>query len=336
MNRLRFLILLTAGAAVFGALGTRADDNPQVIIRVAGDHLDFLVGDELVGRYHKGPRAAKPYFWPLNAPGGVAVTRGWPMVPAQQGQSTDHPHQKSAWFCHGDIIPEGLDIKDKIKGIEGVDFWSEARGHGRIVCTKVDKPVMKGNHARIVTHNEWQTAGGTKILDETRAISLFPIGGARLFVFDIDLHARVCPITFGDTKEGSFGVRVSDAITETRGKGKLVNADGKVGMKECWGRRSGWCDYSGPIGGKSVGITLFDHTDNPYPACWHSRDYGLMAANPFGRQHSGFPDEKGKTDLVTLDKGKYLHFRYGMLIHPGDVKTGNVADLYAAYLKLKR
>jgi hypothetical protein len=330
------LALLAAAIASLGAVAPRTAEKPQVTIRPADDHVDFLVGGELAARYNKGPAVAKPYFWPLYAPGGVAVTRAWPMVPAKEGESTDHPHQKSAWFCHGDVIPEGLEVKDKIQGVRGVDFWSEARGHGRIVCTRVEKPVVEGDHGRVVAHNEWRTADGTKILDETRTIHLHNLGGARLFVFDIDLSAGVCPITFGDTKEGALGVRVNDAMTETRGKGRLVNADGKVGMKECWGRRSAWCDYSGSVGGKPVGITLFDHPDNPAPACWHSRDYGLMAANPFGRQHSGFPGEKGKTDLVKLAKGKHLRFRYGMLVHAGDVKTGRVAELYAAYLKLKR
>jgi hypothetical protein len=107
-------------------------------------------------------------------------------------------------------------------------------------------------------------------------------------------------------------------------------------MRECWGRRSAWCDYSGPIQGNVAGIAIFDHPDNPYPAGWHSRDYGLMAANPFGRSKSGFPAVQGDTDLVKLAKGKHLKFRYGILIHPGDVKDGKVADYYQRFVKLAR
>src|SRR5262249_23154545 len=153
---------------------------------------------------------AKPYLWPLNAPGGVTVTRAWPMEPAKPGGSTDHPHQKSAWFCHGDVIPEGLPLKDKIRGVKGVDFWSEAKGHGQIVCTDVQTPTQGRQAAAVSTKNEWRTADGAKILDETRTIHLHDLGKAWLFVFDIDLNASVVPVTFGDTKEGSFGVRVSD------------------------------------------------------------------------------------------------------------------------------
>ena len=111
-----------------------------VNIETAKDHIDFRVGKDLVTRYHIGPDVAKPYFWPLNAPDGVPVTRAWPMEKAKPGEQTDHVHQKSGWFSHGDVIPEGIEVKQKIKGIKGVDFWSEAAGHGRIVCVKVGEP----------------------------------------------------------------------------------------------------------------------------------------------------------------------------------------------------
>src|SRR5437660_11325075 len=109
------------------------------------------------------------------------------MQPLLPGGSKDHPHQKSAWFCHGDVIPEGLELKDKIKGIKGVDFWSEAKGHGRIICTKVGAPVVEKSKAGVETLNEWRTADGTKILDETRKIFFHDFGKARLIVLDIAL-----------------------------------------------------------------------------------------------------------------------------------------------------
>ena len=171
-------------------------------------------------------------------------------------------------------------------------------------------------------------------MDDMRAIHFHNFGDTRLFVFNIDLHASVCSITFGDTKEGSFGVRVNDLIREQGGKGKIENAEGNVGEKNCWGRISAWCDYSGPIDDKTVGIAVLADPKNPYPSCWHARGYGLMAANPFGRARSGFPAMKGKTDLVKLAKGEHLKLRYGLLIHPGDAKGGKVADYYKRFVKL--
>src|SRR5262249_55994484 len=98
------------------------------------------------------------------------------------------------------------------------------------------------------------------------------------------------------------------------GKGKIENAEGKVGEKECWGQLSNWCDYSGPIDGKTVGVAVLDDPKNPYPACWHSRGYGLMAPTPFGRTKSAFPAMKARTDLVRLAKGEHLRLRYRMVL----------------------
>ena len=39
-----------------------------------------------------------------------------------------------------------------------------------------------------------------------------------------------------------------------------------------------------------------------------------MAANPFGREKSGFPDMKGKRELVKLAKDEHLRLRYGLLL----------------------
>jgi hypothetical protein len=332
-------LCLVLGALSLALLAppTAADEPRAVAIRVARGHVGFLIRGELVGRYHYDDEwsQAKPIFWPLHAPGGVPVTRAWPMEPAGPGGSMDHPHQKSAWFCHGDVIPEGIELKDKVRGVEGVDFWSEAKGHGRIVCTALGTLRDERGNSRLITWNEWRTADGTKILDEARTLSLYELGKARLLVVAIDLSASVCPITFGDTKEGSMGVRVHDALREQRGTGKLENADGKIGESAVWGRRSAWCDYSGMVAGKAVGIALFDDPKNAYPACWHSRGYGLMAANPFGRAKSGFPAVRGQTDLVRLARGEHLRLRYGILLHEGDATAGHVAELYQRFVQLR-
>jgi hypothetical protein len=330
------------GVLVSGPVGA-ADEPAGVSIDVAKDHIDFRLGKNLVTRYHIGPEVAKPYFWPVNAPNGVPVTRAWPMEKPQPGEKTDHVHQKSGWFCHGDVIPEGIELKHKIRGVEGIDFWAESAGHGKIVCTKVGEPKVDRDHGQITTVNDWRTADGVKVLEETRTIHLYNLGGAPLLVFDIDLRASEVPIIFGDTKEGSLGVRLRDSITEERGKGKLTNAEGHVGEGKnnnrdgtgCWGVISAWCDYSGPADGKTAGLALFADPANPYPTCWHARGYGLMAANPFGREKSGFPAMKGKKDLVKLAKGEHLKLRYGLFLHAGDVQEGKVAENYAKFVKLK-
>jgi hypothetical protein len=327
-------ILASACLIVF-ASASHADEPARVAVETHPNYLDFRIGKDLVTRYHIDKSVAKPYFWPVSGPGGVPLTRAWPMEKAPSGGSTDHVHQKSAWFCHGDIIPEGMAIENKVHGVEGIDFWSEGKGHGRIVCTNVGQVKNHEKHARIQTQNQWQTADGVPVLEEHRTLNLYGLGETTLLAVDIDIEARYFPITFGDTKEGSFGIRVNDLIREEKGNGKIENAEGKVGEKDCWGRLSAWCDYSGTIDGKTVGIAILADPANPFPSCWHVRGYGLMAANPFGRDKSGFPDMKGKTDLVKVAKGEHLKLRYGLLLHPGDAKQGKVGDSYDRFVKLK-
>src|SRR5207244_12057459 len=120
------------------------------------------------------------------------------------------------------------------------------------------------------------------------------------------------------------------------GKGQVENAEGKNGEKECWARQSKWCVYSGKIDGKPFGLALLDDPNNPYPACWHSRGYGLSAANPFGRAGSGFPAVQDKTELVKLAKGDRLKLRYGMLLHAGDATAGKVEAGFAQFVKLAK
>lgn len=332
-------------AAVGPAAADERTPKAEPAVAVTKTHVDFRVGKALVTRYVVGPTVAKPYFWPLNALPGKSVTRGWPMEDAA-GEAKDHVHQKSAWFCHGDVIPEGIEFKKHIKGVAGVDFWSEHKGHGRIVCVDVGKPERDRDSAWVSTKNEWRTAEGQKILDESRTVTLIPLEErSNLLLVDIDLHASVCPITFGDTKEGSMGIRVRETVRADR-KGTLTNAEGKkgeglannLGRTGCWGLVSAWCDYSGPVdaAGTVAGIAVFADPRNRLDTAWHARNYGLLAANPFGRKQSGFPDRKGRTDLVRLDKGEHLKLRYALYLHAGDVKQGHVADAFALFAKLPR
>jgi hypothetical protein len=316
------------------ATAAAQDGGKGMQMRAKGDAVDFLVGETFVTRYHTAgfPR---PIFWPVHAPGGQPLTRAWPMEKKTPGGSDDHPHQKSLWFCHGDVIPEGIELTQKVPGVRGVDFWSVAPGAGKIVCTRRDEPRVKDGHGTLATHNEWQTADGTKILDEERTIHFYEPDKARLIVLQIDLEASVAPITFGDTKEGSLGVRINDVIRGGKYGGKIENALGKLGEKECWGHIADWCDYSGTIDGKTVGLAVFADPKNAHPTYWHVRDYGLMAANPFGRKKAAFHDGAADKELVHLAKGAHLQLRYGILLHDGDAAAGEVAQNYRRFVKLR-
>ena len=318
---------------------------PVMAVKKSNEGLEFRFGDEIVTNYVIGASAAKPYFWPLNAPGGHPVTRAWPMAKGAVGETTDHVHQKSAWFCHGDVIPVGMTLKTKSadKHVQGVDFWSEGAGHGKMVCTNVGEVNnISGTAVSISTKNEWRTADDEKILDERRTICVQKLAKGYLIVLEIDLHASVCPITFGDTKEGSMGVRVPDGTRlQIQGGGTITSSDGITATAVAkdnlplWGIAADWHDYTGKVGDRTAGVAIFDDSKNKYRSVWHTRAYGLMAANPFGRGLSGFPGVKGNSELVTLKKGEHLKLRYGIYSHTDDAKTGEVAKAYAQFCSEK-
>ena len=123
-----------------------------------------------------------------------------------------------------------------------------------------------------------------------------------------------------------MAVRVAKSMQLLRGKGHITMSTG-VKDGETWGKRADWCDYSGPVDGKLVGIAIFDHPKNPrHPTWWHVRDYGLFAANPFG-VHDFEKKTKGEGDL-TIPPGKSVIFRYRFVLHKGDANHAPLQTLY--------
>ena len=101
-----------------------AEVKPETIIFRAGK--DIIITEYQRVRRHGGGRERRRHeaageALPLprdECPGGTPTTRDWPMKRSITDEKTDHFHQKSAWFCHGDVIPEGLELKTKSKDKE--------------------------------------------------------------------------------------------------------------------------------------------------------------------------------------------------------------------------
>jgi hypothetical protein len=87
------------------------------------------------------------------------------------------------------------------------------------------------------------------------------------------------------------------------------------------------------VEGKTVGVAIFDHSQNPrHPTWWHVRDYGLFAANPFGRKDFEGLKDKNAGNLV-IPAGQSVTFRYRFYFHEGDEQQAKVAERYAEYVK---
>jgi hypothetical protein len=114
----------------------------------------------------------------------------------------------------------------------------------------------------------------------------------------------------------------------------MVNAEGAETEKNCWGKRSAWLDYDGQVDGQTVGVAVFDHPSNPrHPTYWHTRAYGLLAANIFGVHD--FLNDKTKDGSLTVEPGQPLRFRYRVVIHPGNTREAGIAALYTKYAATK-
>jgi len=81
-------------------------------------------------------------------------------------------------------------------------------------------------------------------------------------------------------------------------------------------------------------VAILDHPTNPrYPTYWHSRSYGLFAANPFGLHD--FLRDKSQDGSLTLEPRQSIRFRYRVVIHPGDSASGAVAEMFKTYAAMK-
>ena len=277
------------------------------------EELTIRIHDKLFTTYriNEGP---KPFFFPLIGVDGLRYSRAYPMQTIV-GEDSDHPHQRSLWFTYGLV--------------NGVDFWSEAKGHGSI--TETTRKYEGSGYVQQVlrTTNDWLDANGKKLLEDERIMTIWGTKDKRVLDFDVTLKASAGPVEFGDTKEGMFGIRVPSSMdVKAKKGGKITNAEG-LEDAATWGKRSAWVDYSGPVDDKTIGITILEHPESfGHPTPWHVRDYGLFAANPFGKHDFGLTKEPTPT---RLEAGKSLRFRYRVALHPGDVKAASPKALYGFY-----
>ena len=324
MLRFRLLFVPLAAAAALSA---------QVSFDRKDARIDVAIDGKPFSAFYYGPETPKPYLHPLRAPDGTIVTRGYPME-SIPGEQTDHAHHRAVWFSHGEV--------------NGFDFWANEKSQtprekkGVIVLDAIrGVRVMgkRGNNGRIRARFLWNAPDGAALLAEDRTMIFRGASKDRIVDFDVTLTAAAEKVHFGDTKEGTFAVRVATELEERhlRAKGiprtgTIANAEGETTEAATWGKRSAWVDYAGSIDGRPLGIAIFDHPSNPkHPTYWHVRGYGLFAANVFGEHH--FHADDSRDGGITLAKGETLRFRYRILIHMGGTaaaKVGRKYDRWAA------
>lgn len=301
----------------------RHESAEAVELTRVGNHVDVQIGGRPFTTYYFDPSVAKPYLFPLRSALGTIVTRGYPMRSDIAGEDRDEPHQRSMYFAHGDI--------------NGFDFWGEAAfprwsdhpasTFGRTVLRNLDDARSGSDAGSLTARFDLVTPAGT-IADEIQTYRFSGDALTRIIDCEFVIRAVHGPVTMGDTKEGTFAVRVVKALDSP--PGHMVNANGAVGEKGIWGKRSNWVDYSGRVAGEDVGVAIFDHPRNlRAPTYWHARAYGLLAANPFGVKP--FTGDRRQDGTYAIAAGAALTLRYRVLIHHGSAQQAGVADAYRQF-----
>jgi hypothetical protein len=312
------VVTLGISAPTVGAEQKSASDGVRVTR--LDDRLKIEINGELFGEYHfRGD--SRPYLYPILAPGGVPITRDWPMKDSPD-EEHDHPHHRSFWFAHGDI--------------NGQDFWSEESKAGRTVHLEFTE-IKSGPDAGVIrSRNQLVAKDGTIVGTEDFTLRIYNVPGARQWDFEVTLHASKGELKLGDTKEGTMALRLAETMRLAPNKfnagkptGHIVNSEG-LRDGQTWGKRAKWVDYHGPVQAQTLGVAIFDHPSNPrHPTWWHVRDYGLFAANPFGLHD--FEKQPPGSGNLKIPAGQSLTFRYRFYLHAGDEKEGKVAERYQDY-----
>ena len=271
-------------------------DEPGLSFHRADDRVVILNGKHAVSEYvFADPTVPRPYLVNIKTLDGIQVTRNHP---AQPGDDQDHPHHTGIFFTFGDL--------------NGIDFWHLK---GRVIHERFTHgPTVADGGVVIASDTRYETLDGSRILArESATLVAHRTAAGILYRFRHELTPQDEPLRIGSKEEGGLAVRVATpiAITSNAG-GRMIDADGHSGGKAIWGQQTNWVDYSGRIRGRHVGVLVVPHIRNFARCWWHARDYGLLAANPFGPLN-----EKGRVKIIK--PGETLTLEYDVLIHSSAV-----------------
>ena len=348
MRRLLAVAALAFCTTTTWAISKETGGGVKVIANEGQHRVDITIDGDLFTSYIWPASLEKPVLYPLIAPDGVVVTRGFPLDP-RPGERTDHPHHAGLWFNYGNV--------------NGFDFWNNsgaipAKDRSKMGTIRQEKIVSTKSgrdSGELVVECVWIAGDGTPQLNETTRLVFSHHKGTRSIDRITTLKA-LKEVVFHDDKEGLYGMRVAHFLESPTEKSGIYNdangrptkvasadttgatgvyrtSDGVIGDK-VWGTRGRWCTLTGEASGHHVSVAIIDDPRNPgYPTYWHARGYGLFAANPLGKS---IFDPKSAPLNFTLPQGQVATFRYRVeiLSHVAtDAEINHDADDFAAAYK---
>ena len=298
-----------SACGLFLALISCATTDPRVSFEGQPGKLVIRIDDKPMATYvYEDEKTPRPYFAHVRSPSGIQVTRNHPPRPDDfQDHAKYHP---GLWMALGDL--NGHDNWRLHARVDGGDF--------------AERPTGGIGRGTFTVRNRYLTTDGKEtICTETCRYTLLTRPLGYLLLWDSTFISQEGDFYFGDEMDEScLSVRVATPIAvKSKFGGRMVNAEGGVNEKGVRERLSDWCDYSGTIEGKQVGITLMSDPANARRPWWHARDYGFLGANPF-RSH---PERRENTRIV-VPRGTPFRLRFGVLIHSGATASYDPQEAY--------
>jgi len=321
---------------------------PAKVKMVQGDHkIDVLIDGKLFTSYMYPVNLEKPFLYPVIAPSGSVITRGFPLE-SRKGERTDHPHHIGIWFNHGDV--------------NKLDFWNNSSAipadrkdsYGHIVVKKIVK-IKSGKEGTLDVLSNWDDNKGNTLLVENTKYVFSGDKNSRTIDHISTLTAANGTVNITDNKEGMFAIRVDRAFemptnqpatfTDDKGNPTTVRATDNTGVTgmytsssgkkgdDVWSTRNDWVLLSGTKDNVLTTMGIFDHPKNfGYPSHSHARGYGLFSTNNIGGVSYNKNDQKME---VTLQKGESITLRHRFYIQSGAELTPDGANkVFQAFSKL--
>ncbi len=317
---MKFRILCCLIVSAFLAAGCMAQ-SAKVQFVPATDKIDVKLAGKLITSYRFDDSLTKPVLYPIQTPGDVVLTRGFPIKPLP-GETNDHPHHIGLFFTYDKVNDSG--------------FWGNTTKPPMIKHQKVVSTEPGDGQGKLVTQSDWIAKdGSTVVLVEDRTMVFKPIEHGFALDITLDLTAKT-KVEFGDTKEGMFAVRTADWLSEKIGKSRYFSSEGAETSAKIWGKRAKWVALEGKKDDKPVGIAILNHpTSANYPTYWHARDYGLFAANPLGQEEfqKTNKEKDPKPFGLVLEPGKSARFRFLVLFYDGTKSPDQINALFTTFAK---
>ena len=267
----------------------RAEENIKKIeLKKTTAGLDICYGEKVIAEFsHTQTPQGRPFICNIHTLDGIKVTRNYPITDKDQD---DHPHHQGLFHTFSQL--------------NGIDFW-HMKGMAKHRLFTV--PPKDGNPASFSADSVYLDRDGeTPLLKETMSYGFHITSEGLLITINAIIEAEAEKVIIGSKEEGGIAIRVASDLRVQKG-GKMIDNKGRKGGKAIWGKAARWVDNSGKKKGRWVGATLFASHSDLGVFHWHSRDYGLIAANPFGPLNKA-PDR-------ILKKGEKLSFNYGLMVH---------------------